>query len=517
MVHVRRLAVLLAVAAAADADVVVPETGPLLRGEVEVRAAEGQVRVDGTPRPLAGILLVERADGQLVWAAGFDARVRGYRRMIHEGRRDRLAELVNEAIRARDPELARRLLELARAEGLSGKPEDILRRRLENLEKRPGKRKEERARELRAEAASLETEIPDLLLARARTNGDPDAARLLRAALREKPDHEDARAMLAERVRKPHPFADDLAWLDWHVDLESRGFAIVPDDDVEVKRARHYWRPDLHGFASSEVLVLTPILDIPPLRDVALRAHLACATLRELFRTDAPLARPETPLVLHLFVHEANFRERVSPVNPLPPYFNFDQAEWDLKDDVTRLLWRSKERDLLYGTAHEVARHWLWSRNPRYSIAQVMQADPSIAGYWVEVGLAALVAEAAYDLDRGVVDLAAGAADSRRFVRTHAGDLFPWNSFLLFGRDDVHLLNRKEERRGGEAASWVFARQATALSHYLLFADGGARRAALADFLVHRYRGEQPKLAPGVAFGASAQELGAAVAAWVAK
>jgi len=522
MVPARAVRAVLFMAAVAGADVAVPETGPVFRGSVHVDEEKGEALLDDASRPLSEILLVEKDDGTLVWCDGFDRRAAGYRRLVYEEHRDRLVELIKAATKARDPELARRLLEQARAEGFSGKEEDIQRRRVENLEKHPGKRKDEQAEQVAVEAAALANELPDLLLARAKSDTKGDGPRLLREALRAKPDHEAALAMLKERARKPHPFGDDRIWLDWAIEFESRGFRLVPDDDLELKRARHYWRPDLIGVASPEVEVLTPLREMEPLREVALRAHLACAKLREMFRTDTPLLRPAGPILLYLEVNKDNFKEQQkSPVtNPLPPYFQFAHARWDLLDDITRVLWSpaAKERnDIRRGAVHEIVRHWLWSRNPRTSLAETNAADPNIAGYWAEVGLWALLADARYDLDGGRVDLEASGQASRAFVRDHAGDLLPWNAFFLYGRHDLHLMNKDDAQRAGVWASDLFEKQATTLCHYLLCSEGGKRRAAFLDFFVYRSRGVQPKLAPGVAFGMSADELGAAAVKWAAR
>ncbi len=507
---------------AAGADVAVPETGPVFRGEVRVVEEKGEAVLGDSARPLREILVVERDDGTLVWCDGFERRVAGYRRMVHEGRRARVVEMIKEATKAKDPELARRLLELARAEGFAGKEEDIQRRRVENLEKRPGKRDEAKASELRRAAAALDDELPDVLLARAKGDGKGDGLLLLREALREKPEHAGALAMLAAKAPKTQPFPDLRTWLDWAVEFERRGFSLVPDDHMELKKARHYWRPDLMGIASAEILVLTPLRDMEALKEVAIRAHLACAKLRELFATDKPLKRPEGPILVYLHSHKEDFRERLKhPVtNGLPPYFQFAYARFDPADDVTQILWlpTPKERnDILYGGTHCVVRHWLWTRNPRYSLADTNAADPDVAGYWAEAGLAGLVAEASFDVRGFGIDLAAGAPASRKFVREHARDLAPWGPFCLYGRSDLHMMNEGDVKRGDYWASYVFDRQAVVLCHYLCFADGGARRAAFLDFFVHRCRGDQPKLAPRVAFGMSAEEMGAAALAWAGR
>jgi hypothetical protein len=522
MVPARALRAVLVLAAAAGADVAVPETGPVFKGPVKVVSENGQAVLADAPRPLREILLIERDDGTLVWCDGFERRVAGYRRMVHEGRRSRLVDMIMAATKAKDPELARRLLELARAEGFSGKEEDKQRRRVENLEKRPGKRDEAKASELRRAAAGLDDELPDLLVARAKGDSKGDGLRLLREALRAKPEHAGALALLADKAPKTQPFPDLRIWLDWSVEFERHGFTLAPEDHPELKKARHYWRPDLMGIASSEVLVVTPLREMEPLREVVYRAHLACATLRELFRTDKPMVRPAAPILIYLHSHKEDFRERLKHrvTNALPPYFQFAYARFDREDDVTQILWLGtpKERnDVLYGGTHSVVRHWLWTRNPRYSLADTNAADPDVAGYWAEAGLAGLVAEASWDIDGFSLDLAAGAPASRRFVRDHSRELLAWSPLCLYGRGDLHMMNESDLKRGENWASYVFDRQAVVLCHYLLSADGGARRAAFLDFFVHRCRGEQPKLAPMVAFGMSAEQLGAAALTWAAR
>jgi len=522
MVPARGLAVTLLAAALAAADVAVPETGPVFKGVIEVREASAEALLGGTARPLREILVVERDDGKLVWTSGFERRLAGYRRMVFEGRRARIIEMIKEATKARDAELARQLLDRARAEGFSGKEEDIQRRRVENLEKRPGKRDEARSAEVRKAAAALEDELPDLLLARAKGETGSDGLRLLREALRVRADHAPSLAVLEQRAPKPHPFPSPRIWLDWAIDFETRGFTFAPEDHPEMKKARHYWRPDLMGAASEEILVFTPVRDMLVLREVVLRCHIACATLRRLFQTDSPLARPKGPILVYLETNEENFKEQTDgrSTNPLPPYFRFAHARWDRDDDVTRILWRPAEKersDLLYGAVHEIARHWLWSRNPRYSLADTNVADPDIAGYWAEVGLPGLLAEAPYDLDAGTADLAKGASNSRAYVRDHPKDLLPWGPFCLYGRHDFHIMNEGDVKRGAIWASQLFGMQSTVVCQALLCADGGRRQAALVDFYVHRRRGEQPKLAPATAFGMTAEELGAAAIAWAKK
>jgi len=519
MVTARGLQAVLLLATVAAADVAVPETGPVFKGVVKIDKEKGEALLGDESRPLREILVIERNDGTLVWCDGFARRIAGYRRMVYEGRRDRLVQMIKDATKAKDPELARRMFELARTEGFSGKEEDIQRRRVENLEKRPGKRNDAMASELRRAAAALEDELPDLFVARAKGDTNGDGLRLLREALRTKPEHAGALAAVTAQAPKDQPFPDLRAWLDWAVGFERHGFQLVPEDNQELKKAKHYWRPDLMGVASSEVLVLTPLRDMEPLREVVLRAHIVCKTLREMFKTEHPLLRPEGPILIYLYANKDNFTDSLKHkvTNRLPPYFQFPYARFDRQEDLTQILWTSAEKqraELLYDIPQTVARHWLWSRNPRYSLAQTNAADPDIAGYWAEVGLFRVIAEASFDLDDMSLDLAAGSKEARKFVREHSREILPWGPMLLYGRGDLYMLNENDVKRGDQWASYVFDRQAAVLSHYLLCGEGGARRAAFLDFFVNRCLGDQPKLAPNVAFGMSADDLGAAALRW---
>ena len=519
MVHVRAACALLLFAAGARADVAVPKTGPILRGALRVEARTLVIGEETVP--LSDFLLVEKDDGTLVWSPDFASRVAGYRRIVYEGRRAQLVELAKEAVRARATKTARRLYDQAKREGLEGKEEKIVRKRVENLEKKWRKVNEKRLAEVKKREAALRGQLTGLLLARAKLEGGDDGLRLLRLVLDEQADHAGALALLDERVPADSEFDQSRAWLDWHLDFESRGFRRAPAELQALRRAQHYWRPDLYAIESRELRMMTPITEMQVVRRLALRFDIALRWLREFFKTDKPLARSPEPLTVYLYASPENFRERIRYKwnQVLPPDFLFENARWNLKEDLSRVCWPPLQKDrkyVEYTSVHEVVRHWLWSRNPRYSVAQLMahlNVQHLVPGFWIEAGLAGLVAEAEYDLDAGTVDLSkpGSSCDVVRKQATARGGLIEWPKFFLMNSSDVRRLNVDKEKIGAHKSSYVFGRQAVAVCHYLYNADGGKHRTQLRDFLVNHYLGNRKKLAPVAAFGVSSEELGHAV------
>ena len=266
---VRSAWVFLVLAAAALADTAVPRNGAVQRG-VKADLKARTVQVADETRSLSRYLLVEGDDGGLIWAASFRDRVLGYRRIIEEGRRAALVAMAKEALRARDHATARRLYDWVKKEGLSGKEERILRKRVENAERKPRKRKEDRIAPVLEREARLRSQLPDLILGHARKELSADGVglALLREALRADANHSGSLALLEEQAPDETPLGDARSWLDWHLDLSSKGFRFASKDNIELKRALHEWRPDLYGVVSEDMLLLTPVRDFDVVGDI---------------------------------------------------------------------------------------------------------------------------------------------------------------------------------------------------------------------------------------------------------
>jgi len=515
----------LALAAAASGDTAVPAEGPILRGVV-ADPSKQEVRIDDKSVPFSRFLLVEKDDGTPVWGPDFAGRVRAYRRMVTEGRRAEIVALTKKAIAARDHETARRLFEWALQEGLQGRDERVLRKRVEAAEKKPREARAEQRDAVLREESRLRALLPDLLMARAAA--DPEHALALAAeVLATDPAHEHALALVRERMPKASPFPEPKAWLDWHLRLERRGFSLAPDDLYALRRARHLWRPDLFGIQADGMLVLTPIRRLDVVAGCAGRARITLETLEGLFRTDTPRTRTKEPLTIQLFENRKNFAEGVGyeGAATLPPYFHFELGHWTLRDDLTRLLAPEGLRDpddphLAYALVHELTRHWLWSRCPRFATTEAVHAGP-VAGYALAAGFAGFMAEGRFDMASGTVDLSGRESAALEFVRKRPEALLDWSKFLLMSYDDIHAVNTTDpalteegRKRGLLAAGRVFAFQGAATCNFLYNGENGRHRQQLVDYLVAHYTGDMPKLNPSVAFGLRPAELGKAVVAW---
>ncbi len=513
---------LLLCAAVVRAETAVTTDGTVLRGPVAVQEARRVAKVGAEERPLSSLLLVEREDGTLVWAPDLESRVAGYRTLVGERIREEMPDLIKEAVRARDKLAARRIFDWAKEYRLDAKDERVLGKKVAELEGKNLKPVAEAQAEVLAREASMRKLLPDLILARMarEPEGSEGALRLLRAALRESPGHEGALAELAKRS----PGGDARAWLDWRLDLETRGFQRLPEDSKELLSVRHYWHPDVVASTSADFVLYTPLRDAEIEKSVLLRAWLVIGELKRLFATDKPKVRRSEPLDIRLYGNEKSLRTDAGyeVIAEVPPFWQWRHGRCEVTADLTRLLAPAapEHRPLFERTlVHEVARHWLWSKCPRYGTTEIMSA-PDVAGHWVEAGLLSLLAEGRFDLVKGILDLSPRLTPSLKTVREQAaitdpkrGGLIPWKEFFLMDRDDAAALWEKDWFEGQVQPSVLFGMQAAAVAHYLFHADMGARRPALLDYYVRQRIGEQAALAPQVAFGLSADALGAAVVA----
>ncbi|MHC4223014.1 MAG: hypothetical protein ACYSUN_03405, partial [Planctomycetota bacterium] len=261
-----RISALLLLCSLCLADVAVRRDGSILRSEIEVAASEGRLRHGkklNKEASLRSFLLVEKEDGSHVWSAGLASRVRGYAALARERQREKLTMLVRGALTARDPVLARDLLDLAVAVGLEGKTADSLETKFENLTAQPGKIKEELREKIAEKAAAVKAIPGDLISDRAAREMQNGALGLflLREALRADPGNGRALVLLRQQVPEEHALGDNRAWLDWQLEIESRGFSPASGDELELKRARHHWRPDLYGVRTKEILLVTAMKD----------------------------------------------------------------------------------------------------------------------------------------------------------------------------------------------------------------------------------------------------------------
>ena len=520
--RILRLAAATAVllASSAWADVAVPKRGPLLRGAIRVDVKSRSFTCDGETKSLADFLVIEKDDGTLVWASDFSSRLKGYERAVFQQRRKKLIALTKEAVRAKSLDVSLRLLKWAQSEGLDGKDERLLKKRVDGLARKPGRLNQKRLEPVLRDEQRLRGQLSAALMKRAKLASGVDGLRLLRKVLDLGPDDAAALQLLAEKAPEKHPFEHARAWLDWTLDLEPRGFKLAPADLVELKRAKFKWRPDLYGVMSDRILLITSITDLKVVAECALRADAVVAELSKLFATPKPLIRAKGPIRIHLFENKENFRERVGyrRVAAMAPYFGWVHGKWNEEEDVTK-IWCEMPYNRWVGwtLVHEVARHWLASRCPRYSSKQLSDA-PATSGFGVVAGVYQMFADAPFNTRTARFDLTSHDTNAFKILKVvPAAQRHPWRKFFLMDWEDLHLANSRDPVVHGKApkGQWltatVFQAQGVVVAHYLYNARSGSKRRALIEYVTNQYKGDRPKLAPPLAFGMSADEFGRAV------
>jgi hypothetical protein len=231
-------------------------------------------------------------------------------------------------------------------------------------------------------------------------------------------------------------------------------------------------------------------------------------------------------MILRIYVDARNFAEHAGYARPasLAPYFHWKHGHYATRPDTTYVFCPDAfSDDVGHALVHELARHWLTSHCPRYSCADALKSEV-MAGYGPRIGLPALLAEAPFDVTTATFDLTARDTPSMRMLRSlEPAWLLPWGRFFLIDAQDLHLRNNRDPvldgkgEKGRPPVARVFAAQATAACHYMYNAQGGRMRPVLTDYVTNQHRGDLPKLAPQTAFGASAEDVGAAILLYVGK
>jgi hypothetical protein len=431
-------------------------------------------------------LLVEKEDGSHVWSAGITSRVAGYTALARKRQREALADLVKSALKARDPALARRLLDRAVALGLEGKTADSLEIKVEKLAAKPGKKKEALSAQVAVQATAAEAIIGNLIFDRAVREMQNGALGvfLLREALRAHPENRPALALLEKRAPKEFALGDNRAWLDWHLEIESPGFLAAKGDELELKRARHHWRPDLYGVRSDEILLITAMKDFELVARCAAHADSTCRALSHLFETSEPVRRDAGPLTVFLYVDKKAYKKHAGDYRSIdnPEFLEWSTGHWSESDDITRIHWPQDvdaERRFLTVLRREIAQHWMHARNPRYSVSQASAAWRQ-PGYWIQKGFINLIAQGRYDPRAGRWELFNPRCRNldalQAAIAQQPGRIHPWKSlFLLTGREarklpdknDIKLVRRWSLSRWNYSAYHIYLAQAGAACQFL--------------------------------------------------
>jgi len=536
----RVLAAMLLLAAAAVADRAVTMDGVVLEGDVSL-AGDTVTVVRGrrtTTYDRDEFHLVERDDGVHVWSPDFVGRMRGYEYLARARRRDELEALLETAIKAKNAELARRILELAEADGWTGSKAEKAREKVFGLEH--GGKGSPTAARARAQE-EIEARLPvvmaghvQLLVARARLELAEDprrevGLRILRRALELQPDDEKAKALLA-RAKPEQVHFDARWWLDWYLDLELTGASLAAQEGVELRRARQLWRKDLYEIRAGPIRLITPVLDTRVAGRCLAHARLACSVLADLLAAGKE-ERPESD-ALTVFLYAS--RDEYLTVSGtgrdmrgVGGFLEHTSGHYASDEGISRFYWSDRpeeERRLASVAVHELTHHWIDRLCP--GIGEIgANRGPLTPGFWIVEGIATFMEEGLYDVERRRWEPFHPRLRSLDVVRALAekNALLPWSRVYTMSQAMFGLLTAEDgptlvrDWAMGEqkiSVRRVFYEQAAATCHYLYHAEKGKYRRALLDCLRGHYTVDTKKFDIAALVGMTTNELGARVVAF---
>jgi hypothetical protein len=521
----RSLALLLLFATASRAGVAVGRDGSVLR-DAELEVVGEQLVVGEDAIPLGRFYLVEGDDGTLLWSRDLTARLRGYEFLARERIRTRAADLAARAIRARDAELACSLIEIAERNGLPARDAYKLEEKVARLKRSKGGLKPDYV-ELRKSASDLSNTYVRILVARARrerANGG-DGLALLRAAVGADARFAGTVALLDEVATKDFVLGDGRAWLEWHLEVEARGGKLLPTDHVELKKARAYWRPDVHGIECGPILAVTGVREGKVVGRALAVGRLVDRALTSLFQ-QFPLQRQHpSPMRVFLYSSKEEYLTKSGTGREYrdPTRLAWTAGHYSPSEGLSRLFWEvhpDAERRMMGACVHELTHHWLRERNPCYALSQIRRRQDA-PGFWIVEGFATFVEEGVFDIDARSWDLFNERCRSLDMVqaleRSSPESLLDWNRIYAISQRRFLALDR--ERKIPYARRWslgfgkasetrLFYDQAAATCQYLFHAENGKHRTALLRYVIDYYTGNEERLDPKVAFGMSGGELG---------
>ncbi|MCK6458598.1 MAG: hypothetical protein L6Q95_01730 [Planctomycetes bacterium] len=529
----RRAAWILLLALPAAAGNAVTVHGIVLRGDLSIEGEEVVLAKKSSRKryPKADFLLAESDDGKLLYAPSFEARLRGYEHLARADRAEACVKLLEAAVAARDAALSRRLLEMAQADGFTGKPADDWKKKVEGLEERRPTVDQKKA-EAAAERVDGIVSIPaTMLVARARAD-EADGLRLLREALRLAPTHEGARSLLGQRAPADFKLGPPAFWLDWHLDLETGGAKVVPETDRDFLATRAIWTPDVYGVDSGPIRIVTPVRDTLTVGRCLAYGRLTCAALAEMFKTAAPRLRASRSLTVLLYPTKEEYiaRSLTRGSHEERASLAATAGHYSPDDRVSRVVWDTDpdaERRIARVFVHELTHHWVNEMNPRYGDSE-LRRHGGVPGYWIVEGFATFIEEGTFDISAGTWDFFDARAASLDTVHALAGGgLLPWETvyesdqgmFAALSRDpnDARpVVRRWRLGSRGVLPARLFYEQAAATVHFLYHGENGAYRDRLIEYVTSYYTGKKEKLDIRGAFGMSAAELGAKVATYAA-
>ncbi len=510
---IRLALVFVLVAATTHAGTAVTREGKIKRGDFVVsgkKVLNGDREVD-----LSEYCLIEKDNGTLLFAPDRAWRIRAYALLARHARLKALPRLAAAAFKTHDAPLTQRIFNQAQEDGwISAQSLTFQRKLLKLVSKWPnGLLKVDAARGVAKKFDAVMNTYADILVARAGTAKLADALYILRVALQSKPKHKGALDAVTKLAPKKFALGGPLQWLDFHLDVESRG-AKLATNRHEVKRARALWRKDVYAVQSGPMLLVTPLRHTRPVGRCLDYGRVVCKALSDLF----PVTRQRRSGVLQIMLFE-NKEEYVTTSGterPVSPGLEVSAGYYTPFEGLTRLFWhdnRDAERRVVSTFVHELTHHWTDRVCPRFTDKERV-SNPLMPGYWIVEGFAVFMQEAHYDVERQTYNLTAKHVSSMDVVVSSPKKV-PWSE-LFEGVTNANVRQLGTDPSFKFVRRWaigarpqsmmrMFYDQSGATCHYL-YRNGFKKQ--LIDYMVHYQTGKIQEMSIQRAFGMSPETLG---------
>jgi hypothetical protein len=488
------------------------------------------------------VLVATTKTDLLVYAASLPWLERHLARLFELDRRDEALKIVRGAAGAQDPDLTEAALTEALARGVPEKDLAFAVKTVASLRERALKVYESKQKEMAAKLAALQaprTAETLALLVNALADPHADVRRvILRLVLERRPDHPEAvqlvRASLPAHVPVPEPFvAKD--WIDSGaklaaiptkpVEVPPEGSRPLTRGERELGAARHYWRKDLVGVESAQLLVMTSLKEPDRLAECLGLGELVCTALEEVFASGAHVRTDRWPLILQLFETEKEYRQFAVGNREPEGTRAWSAGHYDPEAGVSRIFVPKDDQgleDVRTTYTHELAHHWIQERCPLFEPREAKSGSADVV--WIVEGMAVFVESFTWNVPERrwetfvpgaqCLDILAGAPE-----RTDWAGYFDvrHQEFERLSRENRHKIGLRNQLGQSITLSDLALFYATsgAVCEYLFHA-GAKERAALLAYVRDAYTGN---VRAGTAhirdrFGMSPDELGRKAVAW---
>lgn len=496
------------------------------------------------PVPVPGGLLVVEGDrlrclgSELLPRASVQAEERA-RALVARAERDlgeQLAQVALQALRSGDGRRAAELTQEAEALGAAGRTLALLRGEAERAgAESPAAPVKSRSATLVTQEREARANLLETLVDGARGSSDASVRHvLLRELFLRAPGHARGLELLRELLpegAEPAP-QDALAWCEFLALSAAHPIELVGPaapgarstrEQTWLATQRESWRPDVVGYQSERLLVLTAGAAPDAVARTVRAGELVCDVLESVFRGTAGEAQR---LELLLYPTRAEYLAHSgSELGGLEVVLGLTSGHFDVTAQVSRLFLPSEDENsarLLCTSTHELTHHWLATR----SAFGPPRSMPSAAGFWIVEAIASWAEELRLDPERGTWTSAPErAASLDTLVNAGPKDLFPWRTFLALSFDDYCKLETRPTctlnldwqlgMQAPRSPMQLFYAQGAALAHYLYDSDGGKRRTLLLRAVESYYRGAPLDVAAELRV--TPEELGQRVSAWARK